>query len=128
MKLDFCVSHNYTQRDLLLLLPPSSSSSSTTTTTPRIFLSSSTKCWLGCSLRRPRLPLSLVICPFYFHNYITGCAFAHDHFRSGPLPVTDVTSGENAPLRILRNFRLRMRITYFRFRTYPLPVTRLPVT
>ena len=25
---DFCVSHNYTQRDLLLLLPPSSSSSS----------------------------------------------------------------------------------------------------
>jgi hypothetical protein len=39
MKLDFCVSHNYTQRDLLLLLPtpssssalPPSSSSSTTT-------------------------------------------------------------------------------------------------
>jgi hypothetical protein len=25
---------------------------------------------LGCSLRRPRLPLSLVICPFYFHNNI----------------------------------------------------------
>ena len=22
----------------------------------------------GCSLRRPHLPLSLVICPFYFHN------------------------------------------------------------
>jgi hypothetical protein len=40
------------------------------------------------------------------------------YFRSGSLPVTwlpDVTSGENAPLgRILRNFRLRMRITYFR--------------
>jgi hypothetical protein len=37
---------------------------------PRIFLSGSAKCWLGCSLRRPRLPLSLVICPFYLHNYI----------------------------------------------------------
>ena len=40
------------------------------------------------------------------------------YFRSGSLPVTwlpDVTSGENAPLgRILRNFRSRMRITYFR--------------
>ena len=31
MKLDLCVSHNYTQRDLLLLPP---SSSTTTTTTP----------------------------------------------------------------------------------------------
>ena len=37
---------------------------------PRICCISSTKCWLVCSLRRPRLPLSLVICPFYFHNYI----------------------------------------------------------
>ena len=37
---------------------------------PRIFISSSTKCWLWCSLGRPRLPLSLVICPFYFHNYM----------------------------------------------------------
>ena len=37
---------------------------------PRNFHISSTKCWLGCSLRRPRLPLSLVIGPFYFHNYI----------------------------------------------------------
>jgi hypothetical protein len=37
---------------------------------PRIFLSGSAKCWLGYSLRRPHLPLSLVICPFYFHNYI----------------------------------------------------------
>ena len=44
------------------------------------------------------------------------------YFRSGPLPdrassshVTDVTSGEKAPLsRIWCNFRLRMRITYFR--------------
>ena len=31
MKFDFCVSHNYIQRDLLL--PPSSSSSSSSTTT-----------------------------------------------------------------------------------------------
>ena len=37
---------------------------------PRIFHISSTTCWLGCSLRRRRLPLSLVIDPFYFHNYI----------------------------------------------------------
>jgi hypothetical protein len=25
---------------------------------------------LKVNLRRPRLPLSLVFCPFYFHNYI----------------------------------------------------------
>ena len=37
---------------------------------PRIFISGREKYWLGCSLRRPRLPLSLVICPFYFHDYI----------------------------------------------------------
>jgi hypothetical protein len=43
---------------------------------PRIFLISSSKCWLGCSLRRPRLPLSLVICPFYFHNYISSLLFS----------------------------------------------------
>ena len=66
----------------------------------------------------------------------TSCACAHDHFRefrTGSLPVTsshvtDVTSGEEVPLRrILCNFRLRMRITLFRFRTGPLPVTQLPV-
>ena len=43
---------------------------------PRIFLSGSAKCWLGCSLRRPRLPLSLVICPFYLHNYIYSLFFS----------------------------------------------------
>ena len=30
----------------------------------------------GCSLRRPRLHLSLVICPFYFHNYIQSLLFS----------------------------------------------------
>ena len=30
----------------------------------------------GCSLRRPRLPLSLVICPFYLHNYIYSLLFS----------------------------------------------------
>ena len=41
--------------------------------------------------------------------------------------VTDVISGEKAILRrILRNFRLRIRRTYFR--TWPLPDTSLPVT
>jgi hypothetical protein len=34
MKLDFCVSHNYTQRDLLLLLPTSSSSTSSSFALP----------------------------------------------------------------------------------------------
>jgi len=51
--------------------------------------------------------------------------------RSLPLPdrasschVTNVTSGEKAPLRrILHNFRLRMHIVYFR--SGPLPVTWL---
>ena len=43
---------------------------------PRIFLSGSAKCWLGCSLRRPRLPLSLVICPLYLHNYIYSLFFS----------------------------------------------------
>jgi hypothetical protein len=37
-----------------------------------------------------------------------------DRFRAGPLPDR-VTSGQKAPLgRILRNFRLRIRRTYFR--------------
>ena len=43
MKLDFCVSHNYTQRDLLLLLPtPSSSSSSSSAALPPSSSSSTT--------------------------------------------------------------------------------------
>ena len=33
------------------------------------------------------------------------------------VPVTDFTSGEKASLGLLRNFRLRMRITFFRFRS-----------
>jgi hypothetical protein len=48
--------------------------------------------------------------------------FPSGHFWTGPIPdsvssgqVTDVTSGQKAPLgRIWRNFRLRMRSTYFR--------------
>jgi hypothetical protein len=39
--------------------------------------------------------------------------------------ITDVTSGEKSPLGALRNFRLR--ITYLRFRTGPLPITWLPI-
>jgi hypothetical protein len=47
------------------------------------------------------------------------------YFRLGPLPdrassshVTDVTSGQKVPLgRMWRNFRLRMRIAYFRILT-----------
>ena len=31
---------------------------------------------LGCSLGHARLPLSLVICPFYFHNYILSLLFS----------------------------------------------------
>ena len=54
------------------------------------------------------------------------------YFRSGQLPdmassshVTDVTSGQKAPLgRIWHNIRLHMRRTYFR--TESLPVTSLP--
>jgi hypothetical protein len=64
----------------------------------------------------------------------TSCVCAHDHsrdFRTGPVPVTsshvtDVTSAEKVSLRqILCNVRLRMRMTFFRFRTGPLPVTQL---
>ena len=43
---------------------------------PCICLSGSAQCWLGYSLRRPHLPLSLVICPFYFHNYIYNLLFS----------------------------------------------------
>ena len=42
---------------------------------PRIFLISSTKCWLGCSLRRPHLPLSLVIFPYYIIITYKVCCF-----------------------------------------------------
>ena len=42
------------------------------------------------------------------------------YFRTGPLPVrhvTEITSGPKAPIgRILRNFRLRIRRTYFQTR------------
>jgi hypothetical protein len=35
---------------------------------PRIFLSGSTKCWLG--VFSATSSSTLVICPFYFHNYV----------------------------------------------------------
>jgi hypothetical protein len=41
----------------------------------------------GCSLRRPRLHLSLVICPFYFHNYIKSLLFS-DMLCSTPRMVS----------------------------------------
>jgi hypothetical protein len=59
------------------------------------------------------------------------------YFRLGPLPdrassshVTDVTSGQKALLgRILRNFQLCMRRTYFRTGLLPVTwLTSLPVT